>query len=59
MSLSQRKRRTRAHVIADLGVNYAERRVLECGWTVLDKKAVRRFRTFRDRALAHTRGMTP
>jgi hypothetical protein len=34
MSKSQRKRRTRAHIIADLGVNYAERRVLECGWTV-------------------------
>ena len=34
MSLSQRKCRTRAHVIADLGVNYTERRVLECGWTV-------------------------
>jgi hypothetical protein len=34
MSTSQRKRRTRAHIIGDLGVNYAERRILECGWTV-------------------------
>ncbi len=31
----QRKRRTRAHVIADLAVNHVERFVLRCGWTVL------------------------
>jgi hypothetical protein len=29
-----RKRRTRAHVIADLSVNHVEKRILECGWTV-------------------------
>lgn len=29
-----RKRRTREHVIADLGVNHAERAVLVCGYTV-------------------------
>ena len=29
-----RKRRTREHVIADLSVNYVERLVLRCGWTV-------------------------
>jgi Domain of unknown function (DUF4365) len=29
-----RKRRTREHVIADLGVNHVERWVLRCGWTV-------------------------
>ena len=29
-----RKRRTREHVIADLSVNYLERLVLRCGWTV-------------------------
>jgi hypothetical protein len=29
-----RKRRTREHVIADLGVNYVERQVLLCGHTV-------------------------
>lgn len=29
-----RKRRTREHVIADLGVNHVERFVLRCGWTV-------------------------
>jgi hypothetical protein len=29
-----RKRRTREHVIADLAVNYIERRVLECGHTL-------------------------
>jgi hypothetical protein len=34
MSKSHRKRRTRAHIIADLSVNHVERRVLECGWTV-------------------------
>lgn len=30
----RRKRRTREHVIADLGVNYFERFVLRCGFTV-------------------------
>jgi hypothetical protein len=34
MANSRRKRRTRAHIIADLSMNYVERRVLECGWTV-------------------------
>jgi hypothetical protein len=29
-----RKRRTREHVIADLSVNYVERFVLRCGWTI-------------------------
>lgn len=29
-----RKRRTREHVIADLGINHVERHVLRCGWTV-------------------------
>ena len=29
-----RKRRTREHVIADLGVNHVERAVLQCGYTV-------------------------
>lgn len=29
-----RKRRTREHVIADLGVNHVERFILRCGWTV-------------------------
>ncbi len=29
-----RKRRTREHVIADLSVNYVERQVLLCGFTV-------------------------
>jgi hypothetical protein len=29
-----RKRRTREHVISDLSVNYVERVVLRCGWTV-------------------------
>lgn len=29
-----RKRRTREHVIADLSVNYVERFILRCGWTV-------------------------
>jgi hypothetical protein len=29
-----RKRRTRQHVIADLTINYVERVVLRCGWTV-------------------------
>jgi hypothetical protein len=32
--MSQRKCRTRAHVIADLSVNHVERCVLRCGWTV-------------------------
>jgi hypothetical protein len=31
---AQHKRRTREHVIADLGVNHVERHVLLCGWTV-------------------------
>ena len=30
----RRKRRTREHVIADLGINYVERQVLLCGHTV-------------------------
>jgi len=34
MSKTHRKRRTRAHVIADLSINHVEKRVLECGWTV-------------------------
>jgi hypothetical protein len=34
MSKIQRKRRTRAHIIADRSVNHIEQRVLECGWTV-------------------------
>lgn len=34
VSVGRRKRRTRAHVIADLGVNHVERVVLRCGWTV-------------------------
>jgi hypothetical protein len=34
MFRGNRKRRTRAHIIADLGVNHVERRVSECGWTV-------------------------
>jgi hypothetical protein len=34
MAKSDRKRRTRAHVIADLSVNHVEKRVLQCGWTV-------------------------
>ncbi|HEV3237802.1 MAG TPA: DUF4365 domain-containing protein, partial [Gemmataceae bacterium] len=29
-----RKRRTREHIIADLSVNYVEKLVLLCGWTV-------------------------
>jgi hypothetical protein len=29
-----RKRRTRAHIIADLGVNHTERQALLCGYTV-------------------------
>jgi hypothetical protein len=29
-----RKRRTREHVIADLSVNYVEKCILQCGWTV-------------------------
>ena len=31
---SGRKRRTREHVIADLSVNFLERKVLECGYSV-------------------------
>lgn len=31
---AHRKRRTREHVIADLSVNFAEKCVLQCGWTV-------------------------
>lgn len=34
MSKINRKRRTRAHIIADLSVNYVEKCVLQCGWTV-------------------------
>jgi hypothetical protein len=34
MFRSPRKRRTRAHIIADLSINHVEKRVLECGWTV-------------------------
>ena len=34
MSKSHRKRRTRAHIIADLSVNFVEKCVLQCGWTV-------------------------
>jgi hypothetical protein len=30
---SNRKRRTREHVIADLGVNHVEKCILQCGWT--------------------------
>ena len=30
----RRKRRTRAHVIADLSVHHVEGFVLRCGWTV-------------------------
>ena len=30
--MADRKRRTRQHVIADLGVNHVERAVLRCGW---------------------------
>lgn len=29
-----RKRRTREHVIADLSINYLERHVLNCGWSL-------------------------
>jgi hypothetical protein len=31
---AERKQRTRAHVIADLSVNYVERLVLKCGYLV-------------------------
>lgn len=34
-----RKRRTREHVIADLGVNFVERAVLECGYSAERKRA--------------------
>ena len=30
--MTERKRRTRQHVIADLGVNHVERAILRCGW---------------------------
>ncbi|MDA1049365.1 MAG: DUF4365 domain-containing protein [Planctomycetota bacterium] len=32
--MATRKRRTREHIIADLGVNYVERQVLKCGHAV-------------------------
>jgi hypothetical protein len=31
---TQRKLRTREHIIADLAVNHVERQVFLCGWTV-------------------------
>jgi hypothetical protein len=31
---SDRKRRTRSHIIADLSVNHVEKHILQCGWTV-------------------------
>ena len=34
MSTKNRKRRTRAHIIADLSVNHVEKCVLQCGWIV-------------------------
>lgn len=34
MVKSHRKRRTRAHIIADLSINHVEKRILQCGWTV-------------------------
>jgi hypothetical protein len=34
MPTNNRKRRTRAHIIADLSVNHVEKRVLQCGWIV-------------------------
>lgn len=34
MTTIERKRRTRAHVIADLSVNHVEKQILLCGWTV-------------------------
>lgn len=34
-----RKRRTREHVIADLSINFVERAVLECGFSVERKRA--------------------
>jgi hypothetical protein len=34
MPKTNRKRRTREHVIADLSVNHVEKCVLQCGWTV-------------------------
>lgn len=34
MARTDRKRRTRAHIIADLSVNHVEKHVLQCGWTV-------------------------
>jgi hypothetical protein len=32
--IGRRKRRTREHIIADLGVNHVERHALQCGFTV-------------------------
>lgn len=34
MAKAVRKRRTREHIIADLGVNYVERQILKCGHAV-------------------------
>ncbi len=34
MPTRDRKRRTRAHIIADLSVNHVEKRILQCGWIV-------------------------
>ena len=34
MPTKNRKRRTRAHIIADLSVNHVEKRILQCGWIV-------------------------
>src|SRR5438876_12411881 len=34
MAHVNRKRRTREHIIADLGVNHVEKCILQCGWTV-------------------------
>lgn len=34
MARTDRKRRTRAHIIADLSVNHVEKHILQCGWTV-------------------------
>lgn len=34
MPARDRKRRTRAHIIADLSVNHVEKCVLQCGWIV-------------------------
>jgi hypothetical protein len=32
--MKNRKRRTREHIIADLSVNFVEKCILQCGWTV-------------------------